>query len=318
MGRRAIRSVQSLARKAQERNRVCIVCQVALRFAGWTRAEQYVGGELIEVLRCPRCGLATTLWEIRTEEELRPSYSAYSYHSEQAWAVSRATMDSLHRWVRWMEPFRQFNRWLDVGCGAGALIRVASLNGWQVEGTELSDVAASRLTQEGWIVHVGFLPQLALPENQWDVVSMVELIEHLADPVAYLRTAYRLLRPGGALFVTTPNIGSLRCRLFGLREMIAPPEHLWGFTERALKRLLGQVGFAVRRIWTDGLNPYVLWHRFRSRIGHSPEADVWLQTQSLRERALDRLSYRVAKHVVNTLMRRTRLGDSLKVIAVKS
>jgi hypothetical protein len=66
-----------------------------------------------------------------------------------------------------------------------------------------------------------------------------------------LRAAYRLLRPGGRLVVVTPNVNSLARRIFS-RHWVSwdPPRHLFMFSNRALRRMLGEAGFTVRRAWT--------------------------------------------------------------------
>jgi len=287
-----------------------------MRPAGWTVTEPEAGSTPIAVLRCPACGLVTTPWTFPGQEAVASLYAQYSYGSETAWETPAATRHSLRRWVRQMEPFRRLNRWLDVGCGAGALLRTAVEHGWHAEGTELSTVAAERLRSEGFVVHVGFLTNLRLPMESFDVVTMIELIEHLADPMEDLRAVQSLLRPGGALFLTTPNAGSLRCRLFGFRETLGPPGHLWGFTPKALRKLLYRAGLRPVRVWTDGLNPYLLLRRIRSASG-AGAPNVWTQTQRLREQAITNPLVRVLKFSVNVGMRLTRWGDTLKAIAVK-
>ena len=294
----------------------CPTCQVVMRPAGWTVTEAEAGRTPIAVLRCSVCGLVTTPWTFEDPEEAASLYAQYSYGSETAWDIPPATRYSLRRWVRQMEPFRRLNRWLDVGCGAGALLRAAVEHGWHAEGTELSTVAAERLRSEGFVVHVGFLTNLGLPIESFDVVTMIELIEHLADPMEDLRSIQSLLRPGGALFLTTPNARSLRCRLFGFRETLGPPGHLWGFTPKALRKLLRRVGLRPVRIWTDGLNPYLLLRRIRSASG-AGAPNVWAQTQRLREHTITNPLVRALKFSVNVGMRLTGWGDTLKAVAVK-
>ena len=294
----------------------CPGCHDVMRPAGWTLTEPEAGRAPIAVLRCPVCGLVTTPWLFAGQEEVASLYTQYSYCSETAWDIPAATLHSLRRWVRQMEPFRRLNRWLDVGCAAGALLRAAVEHGWHAEATELSTVAAERLRSEGFVVHVGFLTNLGLPIESFDVVTMIELIEHLADPMEDLRSIYSLLRPGGALFLTTPNARSLRCRLFGFRETLGPPGHLWGFTPKALRKLLRRVGLRPVRIWTDGLNPYLLLRRIRSASG-AGAPNVWAQTQRLREHTITNPLVRALKFSVNVGMRLTRWGDTLKAVAVK-
>lgn len=284
-----------------------------MRSWGWTRSET---GENVAVLRCPQCGLSGVDWRAPAEERQR-FFETYSYGSEAAWEVPQATLYSLERWVQWMKPYRQRNRWLDVGCGAGALVKAAAQGGWHVEGTELSTVAANRLQEEGFCIHVGSLPEIALPHAGYDVITMTELLEHLMNPLDYVHEAYRLLRQGGVLFLTTPNFNGMRRRWFGPAEALCPPDHLWGFTPTAFGIMLDQVGFKRARVWTDGLNPYLILAHLRPRAGDGLPPKLWEDTNALRLVAHKKVLWRLIKAFVNGMVQLTNLGDSLKAFAIK-
>jgi hypothetical protein len=74
------------------------------------------------------------------------------------------------------------------------------------------------------------------------------VIEHIADPIRSLEICHRLLRPGGVLSLTTPNLASLGHSLFG-RDWIGldAPRHLVLFTPDSLARCLGRIGFQITR-----------------------------------------------------------------------
>jgi 2-polyprenyl-3-methyl-5-hydroxy-6-metoxy-1,4-benzoquinol methylase len=283
--------------------------------AGWTRSER--DEARVPLLRCSRCGLARAGWRV-PQRESEQLYASYSYESETAWEVPKANLYSLEEWLRQMEAFRLTGRWLDVGCGAGTLLTMASRAGWSAEGTELSTVAGRRLQREGLGIHIGFLPSLALPRDSYDVVTMTELLEHVPDAAEYLDEAQRLIRPGGVLYVTTPNFDSIRRRWCGVPEVVQPPGHLWGFTQAGLRALLRRSGFLQACVWTEGLDPFALLGRLRHRAKATAPAATRLHTDALRQAAHERTLWRVAKAVVNGTMRATNLGDTLKALAVKS
>jgi len=127
---------------------------------------------------------------------------------------------------------------LDAPCGAGAL--VASLNavGFEAWGADLQPEAQAVLGER---FRCGDLnSQLPWPDASFDVVVSVEGIEHLENRFGFLREVHRLLRPGGLLVITTPNIVSLRSRVrfFGSGFYHGDPRPL----NEAARHLLHHIG----------------------------------------------------------------------------
>lgn len=146
-------------------------------------------------------------------------------------------------------PWINGGRALDIGCGNGRLLDRIRRHGWDVVGVDTSAAAAEAARQSfGITVHVGTLEEAPLEERSLDFVHMSHVIEHLSHPVATLRRVARLLRPGGRLYVETPNIESLAFRWtreywFGLDA----PRHLWLFGPATLRRALVECGFSIDR-----------------------------------------------------------------------
>jgi 2-polyprenyl-3-methyl-5-hydroxy-6-metoxy-1,4-benzoquinol methylase len=93
-------------------------------------------------------------------------------------------------------------RLLDVGAGLGILMKVAAEDGWSVEGVEPSKTAADRARKlTGAPVHNGLLEEVTLPEGHYDAVTIVDVLRQSPDPLTFLRSARRLLRPGGVLLI---------------------------------------------------------------------------------------------------------------------
>jgi 2-polyprenyl-3-methyl-5-hydroxy-6-metoxy-1,4-benzoquinol methylase len=106
-------------------------------------------------------------------------------------------------------------RLLDVGCGNGIFAARMRELGWTVSGVE-PDAGAAALARDvfGLDVHTGTLEDARLPAAGYDAVTLNHVIEHVPDPQTTLEQCRRVLRPGGRLVITTPNIGSLGRRLF--------------------------------------------------------------------------------------------------------
>jgi SAM-dependent methyltransferase len=137
------------------------------------------------------------------------------------------------------------SRLLDIGCGAGALLDVAKREGWDGIGQEISSVAAAEARARGHPVVVGELSEELFAASSFDAATMIEVIEHIPDPRPTLTAARTLIRGGGALLLTTGDIGSARARLRRRRwGYVRPPLHVSYFRRETIEQLLLSCGFA--------------------------------------------------------------------------
>jgi SAM-dependent methyltransferase len=168
---------------------------------------------------------------------------------------------------------------LDVGAATGVFISLAQHHGFDARGVELSEYAAQEARQKGLAVATGTLADLPASER-FDVITMLDVIEHVPDPRRDIGLARERLQDGGVLAISTLDAGSLYARLMGRRwNQIVPPEHLYYFNRAALRLLLDEEGFDVAAISTVGRRfrlPYVfktlyawqriaLWERLLQR-----------------------------------------------------
>ncbi|WP_322798638.1 class I SAM-dependent methyltransferase, partial [Thermoflexus sp.] len=151
------------------------------------------------------------------------------------------------------EP-RRSGRFLDLGCGAGASLMAARRAGWEVYGVEVGEWARSLAQQHGLNVFVGTLEEAAFPDGYFDVVFCKSVLEHLYHPRRTLREIHRVLKEGGLLVcVGIPNWDSFAIKV-GIEQFVgnAPPEHLYYFQEKTIKRMLEEVGFTCEEIISGG------------------------------------------------------------------
>ena len=137
-------------------------------------------------------------------------------------------------------------RFLDVGCSTGRVLRLAQTMGFEVTGLDYSKWAADHCVSLGFQTHHGSLFGQWEQGEKFDVIHCSHTIEHVPDPVAYLREMYRLLAPGGQLMLAFPNYASLPRVL--LREKWTAwclDSHLWQFTMSQICRLLRAEGFGI-------------------------------------------------------------------------
>jgi len=131
---------------------------------------------------------------------------------------------------------------LDVGCASGIFLRQASEAGWRVVGVEPSTVLcakAEKLLGDRGRVHCTTLQQANLSAASFDVVTLWDVLEHVPDPLAFVRHCTILLRPDGYLFVNVPDLDSTLARFFGRRWPLLLAEHL-NYFNRASLRLCGE------------------------------------------------------------------------------
>jgi len=150
------------------------------------------------------------------------------------------------RWIRHLRrpatPERP--RLLDIGCGGGAFVAQMRGAGWAAEGLEVNAHSARLAREAGIPVHEGPLRASTYPEHHFDAVTLSHVAEHLHDPRGVLATCRRILRPGGALWIATPNLLAIGHARFGADWLgLDPPRHLVLFTPASLRDLLEEVGF---------------------------------------------------------------------------
>lgn len=148
-------------------------------------------------------------------------------------------------------------RLLDMGAATGLFVSIARKKGWSAEGVEPSRWAVETAERQyGVKLHLGEL--LSYPEKElFDVVTMLDLVEHLPNPREALEKARRLLKPGGILVVVTPNVDSFAACLFSGRWWHYRPPHILFFSGKTLPLFFRQGGFSPLKVypfhWTFSL-----------------------------------------------------------------
>ena len=137
-------------------------------------------------------------------------------------------------------------RLLDVGCGNGAFLLRARSAGWDVMGLDFDAKAADVAKQRGLDVKVGGVDSLKHVNDAFDIITLAHVIEHVHEPIHLLRDCLRLLKPGGCLWIETPNINAYGHMIYGENWLhLDPPRHLVLFNRESLHKALYKVGFRL-------------------------------------------------------------------------
>jgi 2-polyprenyl-3-methyl-5-hydroxy-6-metoxy-1,4-benzoquinol methylase len=154
----------------------------------------------------------------------------------------RAKVDSDHRDLPALSGTGHL---LDIGCGSGGFLGLARDMGWQVLGVEPDPDAVEACTRLGLDVRVGDVGALSQMSAAFDVVTLNHVLEHVHEPVELLEHCRRLLKPGGTLWIETPNIESLGHRFYGADwRGLEAPRHLVVFSFDGLRAALRRAGFS--------------------------------------------------------------------------
>jgi 2-polyprenyl-3-methyl-5-hydroxy-6-metoxy-1,4-benzoquinol methylase len=138
---------------------------------------------------------------------------------------------------------------LDIGCGHGAFLYCFKDSGFELFGLEPGEGAAKFAREElGLKIYESMLDDNSLPSEEFDIITALALIEHVNDPLDALKKIRRLLRPGGYLFLTTPDFKTMVLRR-GISNFFKFV-HTFYFTETTLGSLMEQAGFKVLKSWT--------------------------------------------------------------------
>jgi SAM-dependent methyltransferase len=235
----------------------CIACQERLPSDPWTVTA-------IALYRCPSCASLTALPRPvdRSQSALhdRPDYFDHPYFDlrrEAAVTTSRCHQ-TFTRVGRTIDLTRLRGvRHLDVGCDTGTFLEAtARLLGTVPVGIDVSRRAIDEARARGITAFCGLLQDLDPAVGSFDLITAIDVIEHVPDPVALLRAMRARLSARGVVYLETPNIASIVYgvgKVIGLmagerprrlRERLFPTEHVQYFTVDGLRIVLERSGFA--------------------------------------------------------------------------
>lgn len=270
---------------------------------------------------CQECGLIFDK-RIPTNKELFDHYAIYSYTQRKP--VSPATQASFNDLLDRFEPFRKKNKILDIGCGQGDFLLAAKDRGWDVYGNEYSSSAVKLCTDKDICMQQGDFDVSFFGEEQFDIVTSFEVLEHTNKPHELINSVTTSLRIGGLFYLTTPNFNSSLKYIEGDGfSIICYPEHISFYTKKSIQVLLDQYPLKKIKIITTGINIYKFKNYIKELIGNTKstvpisslearQADVSIRNHASRGFG------KFIKNSVNLVLNLFSIGDTLKIFYIKS
>ena len=228
----------------------CPHCSGLRIAAGYPTAD--VDGTRYTIDSCAECG-ASFLSPRPSDEALARAYSSEYYgEGERKFARPIETLIEFFRSARGrrVESLIQAPaRVLDVGCGNGHFLRYLQRGGYQCYGVELDGKAADRVAQIPELkLHRGVFDASVFQGEQFDVVTLWHVVEHLPDTADAMSQLSRLVRKDGYLIFSLPNIQSIQSRVFlGRWFHLDPPRHLIFFPPAKFIDEVEKRGFKIVR-----------------------------------------------------------------------
>jgi len=265
----------------------------------------------VNVYVCRVCGLSRTFPRHPTTatELYTPDY--HRQHSYLADPLNERVACMRLDMLRRLKPAAR--TFLDVGCATGYAVQLARDHGWESYGTDISEFATDYARRERHLtnIYTGSLAEARLPSCHFDIIYCHHVLEHMPDPLENLREMHRLLKPDGVLFVSVPNLRSVKHWLRG--DAWYTPYHLYNYDADTLRLMIGRSGFRILRLWTDSPG-FVPLRRRRVTTAASQATDAH-RKKAEALRSLKRGMIRAYAAAANFIADRLGWGDNLNVLA---
>jgi SAM-dependent methyltransferase len=156
--------------------------------------------------------------------------------------------EDLHSWLAKNVDIHHMRSVLDVGCGVGGVLRAFQDRGLKIFGCDYVPhyIEAARREMPGGDFRIGSLEQFKAGEN-FDLVILADVVEHLREPLAFLRDLRRLLHENSLVLTVMPGLFGISNQRFGCSfRLFTKIEHTWCHTLQSLNNLMRSAGYQLR------------------------------------------------------------------------
>lgn len=230
-------------------------------------------GPHISRVECQKCKLvfanpmadASELSAYYSNYYEKPQYEKTHYKNlilDHFHRIKSLSPQEIFKEAAYMAHYPDNERFLDVGCGLGLGLAYANRLGFDLYATEF-DSGALEFVQEQFKVEVfqGELFDANYPDNHFSFVYISHVIEHVLDPIQYIREIHRILKPGGTMAIGTPNMSSNLYKWYRVIKLLSLQvpliidgvEHTFIFPKKLLAKICKNEDFEVVHHFTHGM-----------------------------------------------------------------
>jgi len=192
-------------------------------------------------VKCRNCQLVYVN-PVEKKSKINENYS--KRESIDASIIRESRLRAAKSQLELIQRYKKGTNLLDIGCGEGFFLFNASKAGYRAKGVELSQDATAYAKREfGLDVEAAAFEELQFPEDYFDVITLWQVLEHVPHPLLLLKEAHRILKPGGLLVASTPNIGGIPARILHRKWWNVRRLHINQFTTKTLTGIFRNAGF---------------------------------------------------------------------------
>lgn len=221
----------------------------------------FLPGGQFQLLKCLSCDIVFT--DPFPSKKSLGTINKKKYGQKDVWQGYSSRLAPLlkeaEEVVKEIKAFKKSGCLLDIGCGFGLLLKSAQEQGFEVLGVEKEQKAVEMAAKKwGLPVIKGEFPEVKLECDSFDVVTCLDVLEHVKNPQNFLSSLHRILKKDGLLVVQAPNIESMMAKITGQRwNWLLLPSHLWHFSPHTFKTLVETHGFKTLTLKTlDDLSEF--------------------------------------------------------------
>ena len=197
---------------------------------------------ILKISRCNNCSVSFSSTRF-TDEYLKSKYYSKNYEEEIVGHTNYEKFSKMffHSIVDKIKKEKKYGKWLDIGCGRGYLLDIASKNHFDCYGVDIKD---DFIDNKNINFYKKDFLECDFQDGQFDIITIVNLLDHIGCPKKFLKKINSLLKPGGVLFIHVPNEYYFDRRIFRNFTQYSPNVHLVNYSKKNISLILKKFGFS--------------------------------------------------------------------------